>query len=291
MVSDPVPAADERRHRAGPESWWGETWGFEFAAPDASLGGFVQITVYPRRNIAWFWAAIVGEGRRYVLCRDHEVTPPANPGVLEVRSVALWSHAICETPLEHWTVAMEAFAVALDDPFDAWAGERGHRVGLAFDLEWESVATSAVRTRAVEGMKRYDVPCTVNGTLQIDDESLTVEHVGWRHHAWGVLDWSPAMLSGIRANGMGARPRSEWSDGNTSATTGANASEGDWTIGPPATRRSTVADAPLLVDRPGGSPARLLRSLERVVCDEAPAPGWTEHEFSDRPPDTPRRTA
>lgn len=276
MTRLPISASDERRHPARRQRWWGETWGFEFAANDASLGGFAQITVYPRRNVAWFCAAVVGEGREYILCRDLEVTPPANPDVLEVRGVGLWSHAICETPLEHWTVAMEAFAVQMSDPYEALRGERGDRIGLAFDLEWESLTTSAIWAHSSSTFERYDVPCEVNGVLQIGDETLTVSYEGWRHHAWGLLDWSPEMMAGIRSNGMGGRPRLEWSGAGTVESAGAAPLDNDWTIATGGAKRATTGVAPYLLDRPDGPAARVLRTLDRIVSDGQPASGWTE---------------
>ena len=74
--------------------------------PDGSLGGFVELTVAPRQRGAWFVAAVAGVVRRYVLCRDVDLAPPADADVLELRGVSLWTHAICETPLQHWTVAI-----------------------------------------------------------------------------------------------------------------------------------------------------------------------------------------
>lgn len=274
--SKPVASADERRHLATRDPWWGETWGFDFGSPDATLGGFVQIIVYPRRNVAWFWAAVVGEGRKYILCRDDEVTPPTNPDVLEVRGVSLWSHAICETPLEHWTVAMEAYAVELDDPFDALRGERGDRVGLAFDLEWESLKSSPVWAHTNDGVERYEVPCEVNGVLQIGDETLTVAYEGWRQHSWGRLDWSDAMLAGVRANGTGGRPRSEWTDSVTTTRTGAAAAAADWDSAGPMPGRHAVAHAPFLSHGPNGRAVSILRTFDRVISDGHGAPGWRE---------------
>lgn len=280
MTPRAIAPIEERRHKALPHRWWGESWGFEFAAPDASLGGFVQITVYPRRNVAWFCAAIVGEGREYILCRDYDVTPPANPDVLEVRGVSLWSHAICETPLEHWTVAMEAYAVQMTDPYEAWMGERGDRVGLAFDLEWENLTTAAIWVHTNPSIQRYEIPCDVNGVLQIGDETLTVSYEGWRHHAWGVLDWSPEMLHGVRANGMGTRPRSEWTDGESLETSGPAGLPDDWTIENGTRNRMPTGYAPFLAERPDGTTTRVLRTLNRVISDGRPAPGWTEETIN-----------
>ena len=244
-----VSRADERRHRLARGPWSGEAWGFDFADADSSLAGFVRIAVYPSRGVAWFWAALVGDGRAYVLCRDTELTPPADPSVLELRGVSLWTHAICETPLEHWTVAMEAYAVAFDDPVEAWRGERGDRVGLAFDLEWECPKSFPAWVGADDGSHRYEAACTVNGELLLGDESWTIAGVGARHHEWGRLDWSgPVASSGRRGSG------------------------------------DVVCSAPLLVDRPGG-PAQLLRTLRRGVA----AMVWSEELVdAHAPPNTVR---
>ena len=48
-----------------------------------------------------------------VVVRDHEVPLPRQG--LEVRAEGLWCELWCETPLEHWTYGLEAFAVQLDD--------------------------------------------------------------------------------------------------------------------------------------------------------------------------------
>ena len=189
----------ERSHQSGPERWWAESWGFTFALPDAELpnpvagrssgwlGGFVEFTVLPRQRKAWFCAGIVGEGRPYVLCRDHDLATPADANVLEVRGGGLWSHAICETPGEHWTVAMEAFALAFDDPLDAWGTELGDPVGLAFDLEWEGSAKRiASEVTDAPGHGRYATPCEVNGVLQLGDDEWEIAGVGARSHRWGI---------------------------------------------------------------------------------------------------------
>jgi hypothetical protein len=186
-MTDWAPTArDERRHVRGPSEWWGESWGFEFGDGLSEVGMFVRFVIHPNRNTCWFWAAVVNGADPVVLCRDLSVPMPAQPSVLEIRSSALWSHAICETPFDHWTVAMEAYAVSLDDPNDAYTGEFGDRVGLAFDLEWEDsekptadATKSEVRGYAAEGK--------VTGVLQLDDLTIDVTASGCRDHVWGDL--------------------------------------------------------------------------------------------------------
>jgi hypothetical protein len=131
---------------------------------------------------ATFWAVLVGADRPYLLVRDDEVTPPSG-ATPEIRAEGLWSALECETPLEHWTVGLEAFAVALDDPEEAWHGERGDRVGLGFDLEWEAAAAPE------PGGDAFSQICTVHGGLLVGRaEQLDITARGWRHRSWGAID-------------------------------------------------------------------------------------------------------
>jgi hypothetical protein len=187
--SDPAGfplASDERFHRRGPGLWWGETWAFDAASPSGDCAVFHRLTVYPARNVAWFCAGVVVADRPYVLCRDDGLSVPTQPLIPEVRGISLWSHLVCETPFDHWTVAMEAYAVAFDDPGEAWGNERGERVGLAFDLEWEQIA--ATQDCSTASLAGYRVPCQVNGDLQLDDLTVTIAGHGHREHRWGILD-------------------------------------------------------------------------------------------------------
>ena len=74
-------------------------------------------------RVAW-------EGRWLVVRED--AAPPAVHGT--IRHHGLWLSLDCETPGEHWTVGLEAFALAVDDPDD----ERGDLVPLGLDIEWEA---------------------------------------------------------------------------------------------------------------------------------------------------------
>jgi hypothetical protein len=70
---------------------------------------------------------------RWLVVRDDDAPPPA-AGTLDVRSHGLWVSLTCETPGEHWTVGLEAFALGVDDPVE----ERGDLVALGLDIEWEA---------------------------------------------------------------------------------------------------------------------------------------------------------
>jgi hypothetical protein len=163
-------------------------WGLDFARSDG-VGGFVRLRVWPARAISWYWAYIVGPDTGLVVVRDHEVTPPRRPDVLEVRAEGLWAELVCEAPFEHWGFAVEAFGLRLDEPPDppgatAWSDEIGERVPVGLDLEWE---VHAPARGEVDG---YDHVGVVHGELLVADTRVAFEGAGRRVHRWGdVSSW------------------------------------------------------------------------------------------------------
>jgi hypothetical protein len=169
----PPDVTDERRHPNTAESWW-----FDFAAADGSLGGYVRLAYRPGDGVAWYWAAVVGDDPPLVAFRAHDLRIPARG--TEVRGDGVWSCLTCETPMEHWSVGLESFGVVLDDPLEGWRGERGERVPFGLDLEWEAEAPAEGRSQ------RYGQWCEVHGEVLIGDERLDVSCRGHREHAWGA---------------------------------------------------------------------------------------------------------
>lgn len=155
-----------------------DTVAFDFHAPDGSLAGFVAMAFDP--GVVRFRAGLVGDGRPYVLVRDPEVTPPRRAGTCEVRAEGLWADLVCEAPDEHWSMGMEAFGVALDDPDEALRGERGDRVGLGFDLEWEAADVPFGGAQ----------PGAVHGEVLVGAERLAFDGLGWRGHHAGFAGWT-----------------------------------------------------------------------------------------------------
>jgi len=179
-----VPAGDEGRHEHDGDPLWNESWYFDFATPDGSVGGYVRLGLYPNQRTAWYWAYLVGDGRPLVALRDHEVPMPRGRG-LEVRAEGLWAELVCETALEHWSVGLEAFGVALDDPATAYHDERGDRVALGLDLEWEAAAPA----QPSAGLPRYEQACSVAGHVLVGRERIEIDGWGERDHSWGRRDW------------------------------------------------------------------------------------------------------
>ncbi len=252
--------ADEGRHLPGTGRQWEESYGFDFAARDGSVGGYVRLGLRPGEGGAWYWAAVVGPDRPLVLVRDHDVPLPRGRS-LEVRTSGLWADHTCETPLEHWTVGVEAFGVALDDPREAFGGERGDLCPLGMDLEWESDddARPGAGAGAVAG---YEQSCSVHGEVLVGAERLEIDGVGWRTHRWGDRNWWGGDW---------------WSWAGGAADIDAVTDEDGLIVraAVDGRRATVVAHAPVAVRSP--TPAGPLSRLDRALCQfDAGSVGWIE---------------
>jgi hypothetical protein len=250
-----VAAADERRHPPGRSPAWEESWYLDFVAGDGGLAGYVRLALRPSEGTAWFWAAVVGGGPPLVTLRDHEVPLPSGGG-LEVRASGLWTELVCETPLDHWSVGMEAFGVAVDDPLEAWGQERGDPWALGLDVEWEG--TAACATWPAGG---YWQPCVVHGDVLVGAARFALDGTGMRLHRWGDEP---------------RREPSGWAAGRFEDGTALASTDVEVDCDPSGLLRTVtageiagraVAAAPVLV--PGSG--RLARALFRY---DAPRPGY-----------------
>lgn len=178
---------DEQPHEPPPGAagyGWSETWSFDFAAADGALGGWVRVTRFVDR--LWYEAALAGPRRQLLAVLDHDV--PLRSGPLELRTTGLWADHICETPFDHWTVGLEAFALGVDDPLELHGRQMGDRVALGFDLEWETDGP-VLDGAGDPGVHAYEVPCRVHGEVLVGPSTIDLEGVGFRQHAWGPIDW------------------------------------------------------------------------------------------------------
>ena len=281
-----VSTADEHRHDvpSPPVPEWEEAWYFDFATDDGSLGMAVRLTLRPGENKAWYWAHLAGPGRPLVAVRDHDVEIPRGRS-LEVRASGLWADFVCETPMDHWTLGLEAFGVAFDDPAEALGEERGDRTALGLDMEWEAAGPpEASDSGADPGPPlqggRYDQACVVHGELLAGRERIEIAARGHRYHAWGPVDWGHGewlWAAGVLDGGgpfSHRRSESAAPAGDSGLLT-----DLDLDAGPnhPALRMAPLAQAPVLVPVTGGEPARLARALCRFDAgDGRRGYGWAE---------------
>jgi hypothetical protein len=223
-----------------------------------------------------------------VLVRDHDVPLPRGRS-LEVRTTGLWADHTCETPLEHWTVGVEAFGVSLDDPREAFGGERGDPCPLGLDLEWETMAGDGTGSTAPDVGSGYEQPCTVHGEVLVGSERIDLDGFGWRSHWWGDRDWWSGEAGGrqVWAGGhledgtpFGTHEPEVVTDGGLVVTA---------TLSDLGLTATPLAHAPFAVPGPDGRRSRLDRALCRYQSsDGRRGTGWVER-LTPPPPEGPAR--
>ena len=135
-------------------------WSLEFS-DDQGIRGSLTLTV--EGATASFDAQVVVPDVGVVVVRDLEVAPPRRDDVVVVRAEGLWAELLCETPDEHWSFGLEAFGVRFDDEAEATSSDRGERVPVGFDLEWET--PDRVVGEVLVGRARYALDGT--GTFTV----------------------------------------------------------------------------------------------------------------------------
>ena len=290
-----VVPADELRHDPGDEPYWNESFYLDFHTATGDLGGYVRLGLYPNLGVSWYWACLVGEGRRLHIVVEHTAPVPRPPS-LEVRASGLWADINVEEPLEHVSVGLEAFALALDDPSDIYHEEpRGERVPFGLDLSWETDGTPF----GYEVTTRYEIPCRVSGEVLVGDETVAFDGYGQRDHSHGVRDWwaDEWMWMSARLD-QGQRLHAVGSDGSfgigyrqdgghlthefTSVAARPTLGENDIPTGAVLDTDDGVvaieplAWAPVRLDSPRGEVAHFPRALCRVADQDHTGVGWIE---------------
>jgi hypothetical protein len=164
---------DEFRHEPTAHPLWTEAWYFDAVAPDLTWAMYARLALCPNLGAAWWWSVIVREDEPMLLVRDQHLDLPRR---LEVRGDGLWADLTCHDAMQRWQVNFEGFAVALDDPRDAFTDERGARVPLEFEFDWDAAAPPY----AIE--HGYGQRCHVTADF---DAPIP----GYRQHTWGVQDY------------------------------------------------------------------------------------------------------
>jgi hypothetical protein len=135
-------------------------------ADDQGITGTLILTV--DGSSASFHAQVAIPELGVVVVRDDELAAPKRTDVLVIRAEGLWAELLCETPGEHWSIGLEAFGVRFDDEEEAAVSDRGERVPVGFDLEWET--PDRVVGEVLVGRARYEL--TARGTFTITPDQV-----------------------------------------------------------------------------------------------------------------------
>jgi hypothetical protein len=189
-LPDPVAAealrpteGDELAHTPTAEPLWSESWYADFADPAQGLGGWFRIGLIANQGKALVHALLCGPDLPTVAV-DAEVPLPEDPWVVRADGFEIGHCA--SVPLQAYRVDVRARAQAYPDPSALLRGEPGTPVEMTMNLEWATDGTPYQYRLTT----RYEIPCTVTGTVTIDGESYRLDAVpGQRDHSWGVRDW------------------------------------------------------------------------------------------------------
>ncbi|OMC02750.1 phosphotransferase [Mycobacterium sp. NS-7484] len=184
-IPEPLAPAveDEYAHPPGAEELWNESWYFDFVDADAGLGGWVRLGLIPNQDTAWINVLFCGPGMPTIALNDFHA-PLAEPAVVKGEDVELRLHV--DEPLEVYRLTATGTGQAYDDPSALLRGEAGRPIPVTMELTW----TTAGTPYQYRITPRYELPCTVSGTVIIGDQTHTVDAVaGQRDHSWGVRDW------------------------------------------------------------------------------------------------------
>lgn len=193
-----ISPTDERPHPPG-LAGGREVWSLAFTDP-GGLAARVSTTVDVDAGAAAVSVIILQPDTGPLVVRDRMALRGEG---WELRGDGVWVNQCCEVPFEHWTYGLEAFSVALAHPHDAWDGERGDRVPIGWELDWE------VDGAPFDLGAGYVQPGVVHGEVLIGDASIAIDGRGLRSHAWGASvgvtsmwwrdDGSDIVVSGPRA--------------------------------------------------------------------------------------------
>jgi hypothetical protein len=175
---------DESAHTATDEPLWNESWYADFVDAANGFGGWVRLGLIPNQQTAWLHALLCGPDLPTVAVVDFEVPLPTDPWALQTGAIDFMHSA--DDPLRTYRIALRGHGQSYPDPAALLRAEQGPPAEVAIDLEWTTDGTPYQYRLTT----RYEIPCTVSGTVTIDGHHYTVDSVpGQRDHSWGVRDW------------------------------------------------------------------------------------------------------
>lgn len=175
---------DEMAHEPTDEPLWSESCYADFVDAAQGLGGWFRLGRIANQQKAWVHALLCGPDMATVAVADIEVALPDDPWSVRTGDIELRHHATA--PLQTYAVELRARGQAYEDPSALLRGEPGDPVEVTMNLVW---TTNGVPYQ-YRLTSRYEIPCTVAGTVTVDGTHYRVDAVpGQRDHSWGVRDW------------------------------------------------------------------------------------------------------
>ncbi|MDW3220848.1 MAG: hypothetical protein R8F63_19775 [Acidimicrobiales bacterium] len=147
----------------------------DFVAEDRSIAGWLRLDVRRTAGATRFLVALLPAGEDPVVVVDHDL--PVVSGAFEFRAPGVWTEFCCETPLDHWTIGLEAFGLVVDPAETITPATYGERVPVGLDLDLDTVG-------APEGdASSFGMDIRVHGEVLIADRTWDLDGTGRRRRA------------------------------------------------------------------------------------------------------------
>lgn len=164
-----VTEDDDRDRPAGGEL---DVIELDFVARDTSVAGWLRLEVRPRLGVTRFLAAVLVADEDPVVVVDFEL--PAPRTAFEFRAPGVWTEFCCETPLDHWTVGLEAFGLRVDPAQIVTPETFGERVPVGLDLDLDTVGAPDGDASA------FTIDVRVHGEVLVADRAWDLDATGTR---------------------------------------------------------------------------------------------------------------
>ncbi|WNG85448.1 phosphotransferase [Mycobacterium sp. ITM-2016-00317] len=175
---------DDGRHDPTDEPLWSESWYLDFVDPDQQIGGWIRLGLIPNENHAWINGLLCVPGGPTIAMLDFDAPLPEDH--TRVRSDGIELDIDVPAPLRTCRVALRGRGEAHDDAAAILRGEPGRPVEVSMDLTWTTVG----QPYQYRISPRYEIPCTVTGTVVADGRTHEFTAVpGQRDHSWAARDW------------------------------------------------------------------------------------------------------
>ena len=153
-----------------------DTIDIEWVDKDAGVAGVLRVAVRPASGATWFLAVVHERGALPVVVLDYEL--PLVSNAWEFRAPGVWADFVCETPIEQWTVGLEAFGVAVEPTETLTPGSFGDRTPVGLDVDVEAASAPD------EEEEGFVHEITVRGEVLIGPNGYDVDAVGVRRRSW-----------------------------------------------------------------------------------------------------------
>ncbi|KAI0098678.1 phosphotransferase enzyme family protein [Nemania sp. FL0031] len=184
---------NEYLHPAAMGKYWSESWYFDFADEAQGIAGWIRFAIRPRLKGNWYTATIIQKGKGVYQIADY-VAPGvvvdghslrlAKPGAYDVVQEVNTGEELQTYRIKMLSDAVARYHDASDILLDV--SPLSTNDGMSFNLSFDTAGI----IYSYRILTRYEVPCTVTGSLVINGTSIQLNSAyAQRGHSWGPRDW------------------------------------------------------------------------------------------------------